>query len=72
MLAGSSIPLCLDTGHLLIGGTDPLQLARDVPGPHRARPPEGRRRELAAEVQAGELTYTEAVGRGHVHTARRR
>ena len=31
VLDGSAIPLCLDTGHLLIGGTDPLQLAREVP-----------------------------------------
>ena len=28
VLDGSAIRLCLDTGHLLIGGTDPLQLAR--------------------------------------------
>jgi inosose dehydratase len=32
VLAGSTVPLCLDTGHLLIGGTDPAQLAKDVPG----------------------------------------
>ena len=31
VLAGSAIPLCLDTGHLLIGGTDPVELARTVP-----------------------------------------
>ena len=31
VLTGSSIPLCLDTGHLLIGGTDPVELARAVP-----------------------------------------
>ena len=31
VLAGSRIPLCLDTGHLLIGGTDPLELTRQVP-----------------------------------------
>ena len=31
VLAGSVIPLCLDTGHLLIGGTDPVELARTVP-----------------------------------------
>jgi len=30
VLAGSAIPLCLDTGHLLIGGTDPVELARAV------------------------------------------
>jgi inosose dehydratase len=28
VLDGSEIPLCLDTGHLLIGGTDPAELAR--------------------------------------------
>jgi inosose dehydratase len=28
VLDGSRIPLCLDTGHLLIGGTDPAELAR--------------------------------------------
>ena len=28
VLDGSGIPLCLDTGHLLIGGTDPAELAR--------------------------------------------
>src|ERR1700750_1379506 len=29
---GSAIALCLDTGHLLIGGTDPAQLTRRGPG----------------------------------------
>ena len=28
VLEGTSVPLCLDTGHLLIGGTDPAALAR--------------------------------------------
>ena len=31
VLTGSTIPLCLDTGHLLIGGTDPLALTKEVP-----------------------------------------
>ncbi len=31
VLDGSAIPLCLDTGHLLIGGTDPVDLARQAP-----------------------------------------
>jgi len=31
VLHGSSIPLCLDTGHLLIGGTDPVELAKAAP-----------------------------------------
>jgi inosose dehydratase len=64
VLAGSRIKLCLDTGHLLIGGTDPLQLAREVPDriahTHLKDVDAG----LAARVQAGELTYTEAVRDG--------
>jgi inosose dehydratase len=31
LLESSDVPLCLDTGHLAIGGTDPLELARTVP-----------------------------------------
>ena len=31
VLEGSAISLCLDTGHLLIGGTDPAELARARP-----------------------------------------
>ena len=31
VLDGSSISLCLDTGHLLIGGTDPAELTRQAP-----------------------------------------
>jgi inosose dehydratase len=64
VLDGSTIRLSLDTGHLLIGGTDPLQLAPEVPDriahAHLKDVDAG----LAADVQAGRLTYTEAVGRG--------
>jgi inosose dehydratase len=61
---GSAVRLCLDTGHLLIGGTDPLQLAREVP--HRIAHAHLKDvdAKLAARVQAAELTYTEAVRRG--------
>ena len=55
---GSIITLCLDTGHLLIGGTDPLQLARAGAGPNRARPSQGCRR------RAGR---PRAVRRAHLH-----
>jgi inosose dehydratase len=64
VLAGSRIPLCLDTGHLLIGGTDPLQLAREVPDRIRHTHLKDVDAALAARVQAGELTYTEAVAAG--------
>jgi inosose dehydratase len=64
VLAGSQIKLCLDTGHLLIGGTDPLQLAREVPGRIAHTHLKDVDAALAARVQAGELTYTEAVREG--------
>ncbi len=64
VLGGSSIRLCLDTGHLLIGGTDPLALARQVPDRIAHAHLKDVDAQLAAEVQAGKLTYTEAVRRG--------
>ncbi|MCV7346155.1 sugar phosphate isomerase/epimerase family protein [Mycolicibacterium rhodesiae] len=64
VLAGSSISLCLDTGHLLIGGTDPLKLARTVPGRIAHTHLKDVDAALAARVQSGELTYTDAVSRG--------
>jgi inosose dehydratase len=67
VLDGSAVRLCLDTGHLMIGGTDPLALAREVP--HRIAHTHLKDvdAKLAARVQAGELTYTEAV-RGGMYT----
>jgi inosose dehydratase len=64
VLAGSSIPLCLDTGHLLIGGTDPLELTLQVPERIKHAHLKDVNVELAAKVQSGELTYTEAVAAG--------
>jgi inosose dehydratase len=64
VLDGCSIALCLDTGHLLIGGTDPAELTRQAP--HRIahthlKDVDAR---LAGQVQSGRRTYTEAVGEG--------
>jgi inosose dehydratase len=64
VLEGSAIQLCLDTGHLLIGGTDPLQLARKVPDRIAHAHLKDVDAALAARVRAGELSYTEAVRRG--------
>jgi inosose dehydratase len=64
VLAGSSVPLCLDTGHLLIGGTDPLELARTAPDRIAHVHLKDVDAELAGRVQAGEVTYTEAVRQG--------
>jgi inosose dehydratase len=64
VLNGSTIPLCLDTGHLLIGGTDPLELAKAVP--HRIKHAHLKDVDaaLAARVRAGEMSYTDAVRAG--------
>lgn len=64
VLNGSDIRLCLDTGHLVIGGTDPLQLAREVPGRVAHAHLKDLDAALAARVRAGELSYTEAVRQG--------
>ncbi|MCH5642315.1 sugar phosphate isomerase/epimerase [Gordonia sp. ABSL49_1] len=64
VIDGSKIGLCLDTGHLLIGGTDPLEVARTVPDRIRHAHLKDVRVDLAKRVQNGELTYTEAVGQG--------
>ncbi|AYF77917.1 inosose dehydratase [Nocardia yunnanensis] len=63
-LADSDLELCLDTGHLLIGGSDPVELAvrhADRIGHIHLKDV---RAALAAEVRAGRIEYSEAVRRG--------
>jgi len=64
VLDGSKIPLCLDTGHLLIGGTSPLELARDAADRITHTHLKDVHADFAARVQSGELTYTQAVAQG--------
>jgi len=64
VLEGSSVRICLDTGHLALGGSDPLEIAqafgarvayahlKDVSAP------------VAARLRAGELDLVGAVQRG--------
>ncbi|WP_328404300.1 TIM barrel protein [Nocardia sp. NBC_00403] len=63
-LADSELDICLDTGHLLIGGTDPVGLAQR--NPHRIGHIHLKdvRSALADEVRSGALEYSEAVRRG--------
>jgi inosose dehydratase len=61
LLDASDVSLCLDTGHLLVGGTDPAELARLVPDRIVHTHLKDVDAALAARVRAGELTYTEAV-----------
>ncbi|MFG2005402.1 TIM barrel protein [Spirillospora sp. NPDC048911] len=64
VLGECGIPLCLDTGHLLVGGTDPYWLARTAA--HRIahvhlKDVDAR---LAESVRTEKAGYTEAVGAG--------
>lgn len=61
VLDGSTMALCLDTGHLLIGGTDPAELTRQVPDRIAHTHLKDVDNTVAAKVRAGRLTYTEAV-----------
>jgi inosose dehydratase len=64
VLEGSRIGLCLDTGHLLIGGGDPVRVALEHPDRVGHVHLKDVRQDLAARVRRGELTYTEAVAQG--------
>jgi len=63
-LADSELPLCLDTGHLLIGGTDPVDLARRYPDRIGHVHLKDVRAAVADRVRGGELGYTAAVQQG--------
>jgi inosose dehydratase len=64
VLDGSAISLCVDTGHLLIGGTDPAELTRQYPTRVAHAHLKDVDATIAARVRAGRLTYTEAVAEG--------
>jgi inosose dehydratase len=64
VLEGSAISLCLDTGHLLIGGTDPAELTRQAPERVAHTHFKDVNDQVAAQVRSGRLTYTEGVSRG--------
>ena len=64
VIAGSRIGLCLDTGHLLIGGGDPVAVAKSHPDRIAHVHLKDVRLDWARRVQSGEATYTEAVAGG--------
>ncbi|MCX3062414.1 TIM barrel protein [Streptomyces beihaiensis] len=64
VLAKSSVPLCLDTGHLLVGGVDPVALARraaDRIGHVHLKDVDAA---MAGRVRAADIGYTAAVREG--------
>ena len=64
VLAGSEVGLCVDTGHLLVGGTDPVALT----AAHTARVVHVHLKDVdaarAARVRAGQTSFTTAVRDG--------
>jgi inosose dehydratase len=64
VLEGSSTALCLDTGHLLIGGTDPAELTAQVPDRIAHTHLKDVDASFARRVRAGDLSYTDAVRGG--------
>jgi inosose dehydratase len=61
VLEGSGIALCLDTGHLLVGGTDPAEVARQAPDRIAHTHLKDVDASLARSVRDGRRSYTEAV-----------
>ncbi|MBA3742764.1 MAG: TIM barrel protein [Sporichthya sp.] len=64
VLAAATIGLCLDTGHCLAGGGDPLALAKVATARIKHVHLKDVDAAMAARVRAGELTYTDAVRTG--------
>ncbi|MDQ2911679.1 MAG: TIM barrel protein [Chloroflexota bacterium] len=63
-LEGSTHALCLDTGHIALGGADPLQVARDAgPRVHHVHLKDVDA-SLGARVRDGRLSYNDAVHDG--------
>ena len=64
VVAGSTIPFCLDTGHMIIGGTDPVAFAQN----HAERVAHSHLKDVdlswAEKVQSNELSYYDAVVQG--------
>jgi inosose dehydratase len=64
LLDASDVPLCLDTGHLLIGGTEPLELVRTAAERIAHVHLKDVRTSVSAAASAGEVSYLEAVRAG--------
>lgn len=64
VLDGSVIALCLDTGHLLVGGTDPVELAERVPDRVAHTHLKDVDGAAAEAVRAGRTAYSDAVRDG--------
>jgi inosose dehydratase len=64
LLESSDVDLCLDTGHLVIGGTDPLELVATAAGRVAHVHLKDTRLPVAAKVANGAISYIDAVRAG--------
>lgn len=61
VLEVSAVPLCIDTGHLLVGGADPVEVTRAAAGRVAHVHLKDVSADLAERVRKGSLGYHEAV-----------
>jgi inosose dehydratase len=64
VLNDSDVPLCLDTGHIFVGGADPAAIAREHPRRVRHVHLKDADADLAAAVRERRVSYADAVKRG--------
>jgi inosose dehydratase len=64
VLGGTQIGFTLDTGHMFIGGTDPVNFSKEFASRVKHTHLKDVRLELAQKVKSGELTYYQAVVNG--------
>jgi inosose dehydratase len=64
LLDSSDVPLCLDTGHLLIGGMDPVDLLSRAADRVAHVHLKDVRTTVAARVSAGDISYVDGVRAG--------
>lgn len=64
VLQGSEVSLCLDTGHVFVGGGDPARIAREHPKRIRHVHLKDADAPLAAAVRERRIPYARAVSRG--------
>jgi inosose dehydratase len=64
VLEGASVPLCVDTGHMFVGGGDPTAVTRRAPDRVRHVHLKDVDGDVAARVLAGDLAFGDAVRAG--------
>jgi inosose dehydratase len=64
LLESSPVRLCVDTGHLMVGGTDPVELSRGAGDRVAHVHLKDVRADLAEQVRTGRMGYRDAVADG--------